>query len=108
MGVMVAPGWELVHLTDRSIEIRKDTPAYRRFTDRPGYVRVRGEPGMDRKQLMELAMQSARQNDEELAKRVAKQLMPSVKALAKYRAEQKPWEALTRTPEDPEVIGWKR
>lgn len=104
MKLSLGAGWELVHLTDRTVEIRKDDPAYWRFTGSPGYVRVRGEPGMDRKQLTDLALQTAAKNDELLAKRVARQLMPSIGSLAKYRAEQQRFEPVFRVPKEEDRI----
>lgn len=76
MSVHLGAGWRLVHQTDRVIEIRKDDWAYRRFTGRDGYVRVRAEPGMDRNALIEKAVQMAQANDADLAMRVAACLMP--------------------------------
>jgi hypothetical protein len=101
-------GWEIVHLSDRVIELRKDDWAYRRITGAPGYVRARGEPGMDRQTLCQVALETAQRNDEELAKRVAKQLMPSAASLAKYKREQAKYEPTFATPEEPERIGRKR
>jgi hypothetical protein len=108
MKLSIGSGWEIVHLTDRVVEIRKDDWAYRRITGRPGFVRVRGEPGMDRQELTNLALETARKNDEELAKRVAKQLMPTARSLAKYKKEQATYGPIFRTPEEPERIGVKR
>lgn len=71
MNVTVAPGWRLIHLTDRVIELRKDCPIYRRMCGRDGYVRVRGEPGMSRDALMTKAIQLAEQTDVALGLRVA-------------------------------------
>ena len=89
MSVRVGAGWELAHLTDRVVELRKDDPVYRRLIGHDGFVRVRAEPGMDRNGLIDKAVKMAQRNDEEVSRRVAKQLMPSVVSLAKYRREQR-------------------
>lgn len=89
MAVNLAVGWQLVHLTDRVIELRKDDYSYRRFTGRDGYVKVRGEPGMSRDALMTKAIQLAEQTDAALGLRVAEWLMPSAVALAKFKRQQK-------------------
>jgi hypothetical protein len=80
-------GWQLIHLTDRVIELRKDCPIYRRFVGRDGYVKMRGEPGLDRYWLLNRAVDKAKACDAELSQRVAKQLMPS--KVEKYRIEQR-------------------
>jgi ribosomal protein L35AE/L33A len=99
-------GWRLVHVTDRVIELRKDDAAYRRLIGRDGYVRVRAEPGMDRQALIEKAVEVAQRNDEALAERVAKQLMP--RHVTRYHARQGQLAAAFGTPEDPEIGGIKR
>lgn len=99
-------GWRVVHCTDRVVELRKESAVYRRFTERDGYVRLRGEPGLDRQFLLDKALTMAQRNDEDLAQRVAKQLMPQ--KLQKYQIEQKQWARVYGTPEDPEMIGVKR
>jgi hypothetical protein len=101
-------GWTIKHLSDRVVELEKDTWAYVKVTGRPGYVRARGEPGMDRQALCQVALETAHRTDEELAKRVAKQLLPSARALAKYKQEQATYEPIFGTPEEPERIGVKR
>ena len=98
-------GWELVHLTDRVIELRKDTPAYRRVTDRPGFVMVRGEPGIDRNVLIEKALKFARINDEKIAGLIARQFAPDLYTLAKYERKQVRLRPAFATPEDPDSIG---
>lgn len=105
MSVHLGAGWRLVHVTDRVVELRKDDPVYRRFIGRDGYVRVRGEPGMDRNALIEQAVQMAIRNDEELSQRVAKQLMPT--KARQYQIRQGQLAQAFGTPEDPEIIGRK-
>lgn len=89
MRIDIAPGWRLIHLTDRTAEARKDDHAYRRFTGRDGYVRVRAEPGMSRDQMLEQLRTMAERTDEALAKRVAKRLMPSARSLIGYQNRQR-------------------
>lgn len=107
MIITTTKGWRVVHFTDRSIELRKDDYAYRRVTGRDGYVRIRGEPGMDREVLVDEAFTLALKNDELLAERLAKDLVP--RRLGGYQMKQRQlaWGAFG-TPEDPEVIGVKR
>lgn len=101
-------GWEIVHVTDRCIELRKDTPAFRRFTNRPGYVRLRAEPGMDRKALIDKAMKLAEANDAKVAEFVAKQYAPDLYRVARYQNKQVVLRRAFETPEDARVIGVKR
>lgn len=103
----VGAGWHIHHLTDRVIELRKDDPVYRRFTGYDGYVRTRIEPEMTRAQAIEQALSFAQKNDELLALRVSKQLLPSKHELAKYTGKQVRMECAFATPEDPELIGVK-
>jgi len=86
MNVMLGAGWSLCHLTDRVVLVRKPDPVYRRFTGRDGYVKVRGEPGLDRNGLVEKAMVLAKKNDELLAEKVSKQLIP--RRLGGYQMRQ--------------------
>jgi hypothetical protein len=99
-------GWNLVHKTDRVIELRKDDYTYRRLTGRDGYVRVRAEPGMDRQALINKAVELAQKNDEDLAHRILKQMMP--RRTRQYHMRQRELATAFGTPEDPEVIGVKR
>jgi hypothetical protein len=106
MGVHLGGGWHLVHLTDRSIELRKDDVMYRRIVQRDGYVRLRAEPGMDRNGLINTAVELAKRNDERLAEMVAKQIVP--RRLGGYQMRQGRLAPAFGTPQDPEVIGVKR
>lgn len=76
MSVTLGAGWELTHATDRVLELRKPCPMYRRITGRDGYVRLRAEPGMDRQQLINGAIELAKRNDAALGDIVARQLLP--------------------------------
>lgn len=76
MSVVLGAGWELTHATDRVVKLEKPCPIYRRLTGRDGYVKVRGEPGMDRQQLINDAMEMAKRIDAQLGDIVAKQLLP--------------------------------
>lgn len=76
MSVVLGAGWELTHATDRVLELRKPCPMYRRLTGRDGYVRLRAEPGADRQQLINQAMELAKRNDAALGDIVTTQLLP--------------------------------
>ena len=105
-GVHLGGGWKLWHLTDRSIELRKDDATYRKVLGRDGYVRLRAEPGMDRRALIEKAKERAQADDARLAEIVAKQLTPL--HLFGFRMRQRTMANLAfATPEDPEIIGRK-
>ncbi len=108
MRVQVAPGWRIHHITDRTVELRKEDVTYRRFTGADGYVRQRVEPGMTRDEALTKAIQMAEKNDAEIGLRVAKQLMPSAVSLARYRRRQAQLARTFGTPEDESVIGRKR
>lgn len=103
----VGGGWAIHHLTDRAIELRKDDYAYRRFTGRDGYVRLRAEPGMDRTALLHKALTMAQKTDADLALRIGKGLAPTVQALADYTGKRVVMEQMFRTPEDEQRIGRK-
>jgi hypothetical protein len=107
MKAYVGGGWAITHLTDRVVELRKSDWAYRRMTDRDGIVRVRAEPGMDRQQMIQKAIETAHANDAEIALRVAKQLAPSKQALASFMGKQVRITQAFQTPEDPGIIGRK-
>lgn len=101
MSVVLGAGWELTHATDRVVKLSKPCPIYRRLTGRDGYVKVRSEPGMDRQQLINEAMEMAKRNDAELGDIVAKQLLPrNVKA---YQIHQRQLASTFGVPgEEPE------
>lgn len=108
MRVHLGAGWTIWHLTERVVELRKDDHAYRRFTGRDGYVRFRAEPGMGRDALLTGALVEAMKQDEALAARVARQLLPRGRALDRYRAEQRRLATAFATPEDEAFVGRKR
>lgn len=87
MAVVLGAGWELVHLTDRVIELRKDDPIYRRMTQRPGFVRLRAEPGMDRNTLLNKAVETAKRNDARVSDFVARDILPST--VKRYQMRQR-------------------
>lgn len=105
MRVHLGAGWNLHHLTDRVIELRKEDAVYRRMLGRDGYVRVRAEPGMDRNGLISKAVEVAKRNDERLGEILAQQIVPR---RASYQVEQRRLAPAFGTLEDPEVIGVKR
>lgn len=109
MNAYVGAGWHIHHLSDRVVELRKPSYEYRRFTGgRDGFVRVRIEPQMTRAMALEKALAIAAKNDELLALRVSKRLLPSAHALAAYQGKQVRMARVFGTPEDPERIGRMR
>ena len=104
----IGPGWDIHHLTDRTIELRKPDYRYERCTGRPGFVRVRVEPGTPREVMVNRAISLAQQNDDELALMASKALLPSAHKLASYTGQQVRFKPAFATPEDPEVIGIKK
>lgn len=104
--MIIGNGWWLFHVTDRSVELRKNDATYRRLTGRDGYVRVRGEPGMDRQELINRAVDMAKECDASLAELVAAELMP--RNVGQYQIRQRELSTAFGTPEDPEIIGRKR
>lgn len=106
--MIIGAGWTIHHLTDRVIELRKDSYEYRRLTGRDGFVRVRAEPGMDRAQIIDRAIQQARKSDDALSFRLANDLMPTARGAGKYRDTLRKLTNRFATPEDPELIGVKR
>lgn len=108
MRVAIGGGWSIHHLTDRVVELRKDDFAYRRATGRDGYVRVRAEPGMNRQTMIAKAVAMAQRNDEALAARLSKQLLPSAHALAEYTGKQVQMVRAMSTGDEPELIGAKK
>jgi len=105
MRTHLGAGWYIAHLSDRVIELRKEDATYRRFTGRDGFVRFRGEPGMDRQALIAGAVHMAQRNDADLAERVAKRLMP--RHVTRFRAQQQQLARIFGTGEEPELIGGK-
>ena len=104
----VGSGWSVYHLTDRTVVLRKDDHAYRRFTGRDGFVIVRSEPWMDRHQMIDKAIQMAHRNDELMAIRVAKGIAPSLQSLADFTGKQVRMTRAMETPEDVDRIGVKQ
>jgi hypothetical protein len=104
----VGDGWYIHHVTDRTIEFRKDSYEYRRFTGRDGTVRVRAEPGMDRAKIVERAIILAKRSDAELAQRVLERMVPGDPALRDYARTSRRLAQAFGTNEEPEIIGRKR
>lgn len=104
----IGAGWTIHHLTDRVVELRKDSYEYRRFTGRDGFVVARAEPGMDRQHVVARAIKAAKMSDEALALRIAERMVPSMKALADYTGKRVRLEQSVATKEDVNVIGVKR
>lgn len=108
MRVELGAGWQLWHLADRNVELRKESAVYRRLTDRDGYVSYRAEPGMDRYTMIQNALNEGIKQDGLMAQRIARQLMPSGRALESYRHEQHRLATAFATPDDAAVIGRMR
>jgi hypothetical protein len=101
MRVTLGAGWQLTHKTDRVIKLEKNDWTYRRYTGRDGFVLVRGEPGMDDQSLLNKAIAMAKRNDEQLAERVAKELIP--RRLGGYQMRQRQLAQIFGVPsEEPE------
>ena len=107
MPTYVAAGWTIHHLSDRVIELRKDSYEYRRLTGRDGFVRVRAEPGMKRTDMVERAIKQAIACDTELAFRIANDIIPTAASAQKYVDTVRALAKRFATPEDPELIGVK-
>ncbi len=99
-------GWRLVHLSDRTIELRKDDAIYRKVVGRDGYVRLRSEPGVSRETMLTKAVEMAQRNDARLAEIVARQIVP--RRLGGYQMRQQGLAHAFGTPEEPEIIGVRR
>lgn len=105
MSVIIGAGWRLVHLADRVIELRKESFEHRMVHGRDGFVRFRAEPGMDRKLMIDRAIEIAKASDAKVAEMIASQYAPIT---ARYRMRQRQFARVFGTPEDPEIIGRKR
>ena len=103
----IGNGWEIHHLTDRVVELRKPDAAYLAVTGRPGFVRVRAEPGMDRQRLVQQATDEAKRCDERVSEIASRRFLPKGH-LRKLEQVQRDQARIFATPEDPEVIGVKR
>jgi hypothetical protein len=103
----IGNGWAIHHLTDRVVELRKDSADYRRLTGRDGFVIVRGEPGMPRAVLIDHAVKQANDLDDELARRIAAEQIPTAAALSHYSHRVQRLRPAFATPEDQAVIGRK-
>jgi hypothetical protein len=104
----VGGGWHIVHLSDRVVELRKDSYAYRRLTGADGFVRCRGEPGLDRDQLLHRAVQQAHKSDEALAHILAADVMPTANGVSKYRRQLQALAHKFGTGQESQAIGVKR
>lgn len=108
MKAYVGGGWYIHHLSDRVLEIRKDDHTYRKFTGADGFVRVRGEPGIERATLFERTLRLADKCDTAMAFRVASDLIPTAQAVGDYRQQIERMTPVFNTGEEPEMIGQKR
>jgi hypothetical protein len=87
--------------------LRKDSYAYRRLTGADGFVRCRGEPGLDRDQLLHRAVQQAHKSDEALAHILAADVMPTANGVSKYRRQLQALAHKFGTGQESQVIGVK-
>jgi hypothetical protein len=105
----IGNGWTVWHETERTLELRKDSYEYRRYTGgRDGFVLVRGEPGIPRHVLYDRAMKDAQKTDEMLAERLASDLLPTRQALATYAKEVNVYVPVMSTGEEEFCLGRKR
>ncbi len=104
----IGNGWTVFHLTDRTLELRKESAEYRRLTGADGFVLVRGEPGIPRHVLFEQAEEKARELDAELARRIAAELLPTPQALGVYAGKVKQYVPVMNTGQEMAAIGRKR
>lgn len=104
----VGAGWYIWHLTDRNVALRKESHIYRAFTGKDGFVNLAVEPGMSRAEALEEATKLAIRNDEDIAFRLARQLIPRASALQTYEMKAHRISKPFITPESPSIIGRKR
>lgn len=108
MKAYIGNGWSITHLTDRVCELKKDDYSYRKITGADGFVRVRADQDVPRYDLIERAIERARQSDIELAMRIGYDIIPTARNVGKYRELLRSLHKKFATPEDPEIIGVKR
>ena len=108
MKAYVGAGWYIWHLTDRNVQLRKDDPVYRKLTGLDGYVNYMAQPGYDKGQMIEEAMQKAKEQDEQLCYLVAKEIIPRGSKVQTYQMKAHRINRAFQTPEDASVIGRKR
>lgn len=104
----IGNGWQVWHETERTLELRKDSADYRRLTGRDGFVLVRGEPGIPKHILYQEATEKAIALDDELARRIASELLPTRQALGVYGGKVKAYVPVMNTGEEEAAIGRKR
>ena len=71
-------------------------------------MNVAVDPGMTRNDALEQAEKIARLNDEDMAYRVAQDLLPRASALQKYEMRAHQLNTAFKTPESPSIIGRMR
>ncbi len=108
MRTLIGAGWAIHHLTDRTVELRKESADYRRLTGADGFVLVRGEPGMPRHALIDHATEKALALDDELARRIAEEAVPAAGALHQYGQQLRRLAPAFSTGEEPAYIGRQR
>jgi hypothetical protein len=108
MRAYVGAGWYIWHITDRNVALRKESVVYRAFCNgKDGYVNVAVQPGMTRTEALEEATKKAIAMDEEIAFRVAKDLIPTASSYQTYEMKAHRLNKAFVTPESPSIIGRK-
>jgi hypothetical protein len=109
MKAYVGAGWYIWHITDRNVSLRKDSAVYRAFCNgKDGFVNQAVQPGMTRAECLEEATKKAIAMDEQLAFRVAEDLIPRASAYQTYELKSHRISKPFVTPESPSIIGRKR
>lgn len=103
----IGNGWHITHLTDRTVQLEKESADYRRLTGRDGFVFVRGEPGIPRSILIDHATEQAVALDAELARRIAAGLLPTQAQMLEYMRTSNQYLPHVTTFEEPATIGRK-
>lgn len=107
MRAYVGAGWYIWHITDRNVQLRKSDPVYRKLTGLDGFVNYSGQPGYSRSQMLDEAIQKAKETDEKLSFLVAQDIIPRGSKVQTYQMQAHRLNKGFRTPEDASVIGRK-
>jgi hypothetical protein len=107
MKAYVGAGWYIWHITDRNVQLRKSDPIYRKLTGLDGFVNYSAQPGYDKGQMLDEAIQKAKAEDEKLAFLVAQDIIPRGSKVQNYQMKAHRLNKGFRTPEDASVIGRK-
>lgn len=107
MKAYVGAGWYIWHLTDRNVQLRKSDPVYRKLTGLDGFVNYSVQPGYDKGQMLDEAMEKAKAEDERLSFLVAQDIIPRGSRVQTYQMQAHRLNRAFRTAEDASVIGRK-